>query len=526
MKGFQHLKYKKLLGFLLGMMATPLWATQLHQVKSTSTPVALERLPGFFRFSFDNITMPKHIQNMGLLGLTYFGDITPVVYGGVGGYASVTGSQGGLFVLGFEGGVHKEIFPRWWGDMGLFLGGGGGRSSLVGGGFMLRPHVGIAYDWHWVRLGLHYSYLDFPTGKIHSSQLGLDLDIPWDFYYVPYHDNASSLFHFDDVLLPKGKYLELQRNDFALLLQAYKQKRGTLNVNGQVQDGTIGLVGAELDHYMTENVFWSVKTSGAYRGIPNGYMDVLGGVGYHWSIGPHRIALVPQFNLGAGGGGNVDTGGGVLIQPQLGIEIPLTSSFATRFSGGYLWAPDGNLRAISGTGELIYHLDIAREQTREVSNINNVLDVQNWRIELFNQTYLHPQRSYGTLNSAINLIVLQFDQLFTQNFFFSYQAASAYQGEHAGGYATGMIGPGLQTPPFLNHHLQLFTEVLVGAGGGGSLALGGGELIEPVVGVHCALTPAIGIQTSVSQVKAFHHSLNTMVFNLGLSLRFGMLERA
>ena len=115
--------------------------------------------------------------------------------------------------------------------------------------------------------------------------------------------------------------------------------------------------------------------------------------------------------------------------------------------------------------------------------------------------------------------------VFTPFFFFSYQAASAYEGNHAGGLATGMIGPGLQTPAFFNQHIQLFTELLVGAGGGGDLALGGGALIEPVVGLHYALTPAIGLQTSVSQLKALHNSLNTPVFNLGMTLRFGMIEQ-
>src|SRR5205823_4768819 len=125
---------------------------------------------------------------------------------------------------------------------------------------------------------------------------------------------------FKDMILPKDKFLTYQRNDFSLLVQAYIQKKGTLNVAGQVQDGTIGLVGAELDHYLTENFFWSIKSAGAFAGMPNGYMDVLGGVGYRFPFTSYNLAIVPQFFAGAGGGGNADTGGGILLQPQIGLD--------------------------------------------------------------------------------------------------------------------------------------------------------------------------------------------------------------
>lgn len=509
---------------LLALSASTSFAAT--QLTTSPNNLVLQKQPSFFRFSFDEVSMPQNIQPMGLLGINYFADITPNIYAGVGGYGAVTGSQGGLFVLGIEGGLHHEFFPHWWGDAGVFAGGGGGRSSLVGGGLMLRPHAGIAYQWSWARLGIHYSYVKFPSGFIHSSQVGLDFDIPWDFYYVSASDINSGVFTLPDIKLPLDKFLFLRRNDFGLLVQAYKQKPGTKNNAGMVQDGTIGLVGAELDHYITDNGFWYVKAAGAFSGIPNGYMDVLGGLGYHWGLGSHGFALVPQFGIGAGGGGMVETGGGVLIQPQLGVEWPLSSHFATRFSGGYLWSPKGNLSAVTGTAQLLYHLDIATAANQPGGYLPEKFDIQGWRISIFNQKYFHPQRTFTTSTSAINMIALQFDQLFTPNFFISYQAAAAYSGLHAGGYATGMIGPGLQTSPFFSKHLQLFTEVLAGAGGGGSLALGGGALIEPVVGLNYAFTPGISLQTSVAELKALRNNLNTPLFNLGISFEFGMLERA
>ncbi len=509
---------KKIINLFALLVATSSFAT------ANPDALSIAKQPGFFRFSYDNLKMPSGMDHMGLLGLNYLANITPTIYAGVGGYGAVTGTQGGLFTLGITGGLQHEIFPHIAGDVGLFVGGGGGRSSLVGGGLMLRPHIGLKYNFSWASVGVHYSYITFPDGEIHSSQVGVDFEIPYDFYYVPYRVATNNVFNINDI---QGLYhfLEFQRNDFGILVQRYQPPAGTKNVLGNLQDGAMGLVGAELDHYLSQNIFWSIKASGAFSGSTNGYMDVLGGLGYHFPLGIKGVALVPKIGLGVGGGGNVDTGGGVLILPELGLEWPLTTTLSGRLSGGYLWAPDGQLKAATVTGEILYHLDLVKPTESATTNLVNTFWLQPWRIQLFNQTYLRPQRAAVSTRSPDNLIVLQLDQLWTEHFFFTYQAASAYSGYHAGGYATGMIGPGLQTSPFFRQHMQLFGEVLVGAGGGGGLALGGGALIEPVLGLHYALTNAFGLQASVSQVKALHNNLNTPVVNLGFTVRFDTMNR-
>lgn len=517
---------QKVIGLLAGIIVTSSYAaegTSLHHPDNLN--LQLHQLPGLFRFSFDNLSMPNDAESMGLLGVNYFGDVTPYIYGGMGGYGSVLGSQGGLFVLGAEGGLHHEFASHWWGDAGLFVGGGGGKSSLVGGGLMVRPHIGITYDWQWARLGLHYSYINFPSGKIHSQQVGLDLDIPTDFYYLYPQQVKFTLYNLTDFQLPCGKYLDFQRNEFAILLQAYRQRHGTKNTDDQVQDGTIGLVGFEFDHYFIDHTFWWLKASGAFSGIPHGYMDALAGLGYHWSLGSYGIALVSQLGVGAGGGGQVETGGGLLVNPQIGIESPAISGFSARVSSGYIWATKGDFRAVPITGELLYHLDVATGSDVPKNYFASRYSIQGWRIQLLNQTYFHPQRSGRSKNSSINLVAVQIDQLFTPLFFLSYQGAFAYRGDHAGGFATGMIGPGIQSPELFNRHIQLFSEVLIGAGGGGGLALGGGSLIEPLAGVRYVWTPRVGLQASVSEIKALRDDLRTPALSVGLTISFDTLNR-
>jgi hypothetical protein len=60
---------------------------------------------------------------------------------------------------------------------------------------------------------------------------------------------------------------------------------------------------------------------------------------------------------------------------------------------------------------------------------------------------------------------------------------------------------------------------------GGGLALGGGALVEAVLGLHYALTQTIGLTTSISQLKAISDDLNTTVFTLGFTVNFATLTR-
>jgi hypothetical protein len=520
-------RFNRVFFFLYAFLLAPQLLAQSAPPVDTP-PETLHSLPGFFRFSFDNqVNMPSPIPAMGLLGFDYFAEVTPLIYAGFGGYGSIAGTQGGLFTVGIEGGLHRELLPHWWADAGVFVGGGGGKSSLTGGGLMLRPHAGVAYQFPRARLGIFYSYIDFPSGFIRSQQVGLNLDLPVDLSYLSPHDSlVGSMIDLDDIRASVDRFIGFQHNDFSILLQAYQQKSGTKNTADEIQDETMGLVGAELDHYLTDHLFWSLKTSGAFSGSHNGYMDVLGGIGYHLSLGQTPFALVPQVGLGAGGGGMVDTGGGFLVNPSLGLEWAATPAVSMRVSSGYLWAPDGDFQVVPVTGELIWHLDVATESWHPTQWLSEKAVIQGWRFQTLNQTYFHPQRTFDNTTSSIELIGVQVDQLFTPWFFFSYQAMGAYSGYHAGGYATGMIGPGIQTPDLFHQPIQLFGTLFVGAGGGGGLALSGGALVEPVIGVRYAITPLLGIQASMGEIKAIRDDLNTPVFNIGLTMRFDTLNQS
>ena len=74
-------------------------------------------------------------------------------------------------------GLERQLFDNFIFDAGGYVGAGGG-----GGGarrrLMIRPHFGLKYDFIWSKLGLNYTYVDFPNGNISSDAIALSLDIP------------------------------------------------------------------------------------------------------------------------------------------------------------------------------------------------------------------------------------------------------------------------------------------------------------------------------------------------------------
>ena len=70
-------------------------------------------------------------------------------------------------------GVERKITDKWIFDAGGYVGAGGGGAAAQGGGLMIRPHVGLKYDFNSSQLGLNYTKVDFPNGDISSDAIGL-----------------------------------------------------------------------------------------------------------------------------------------------------------------------------------------------------------------------------------------------------------------------------------------------------------------------------------------------------------------
>jgi|GEM_PF-1278618 hypothetical protein len=501
-------------------------APQASTQKQTSYKKELNKftvhtLPISYKFSFDNINAPGKGKNMGLIGINFLPQWTNWLSAGVAGYGSVSGTQGGYFSLGIAGNVNSPTWHHFLLDANLFAGGGGGHSSSVGNGSVIRASAGFMYQFKYFNIGLHYSYFDFPSASTNSSQIGVDISIPDTLLFSNPFNLGRSIENLGQLKGLDGKYLTFSHNYLAVLGQAYFQSSGTKDTAGQKQDGTIGLLGIEGGHFFTPHWYASIQAAGALSGITNGYMDVLAGPGYRFDYGRY-LSFTAQLNLGAGGGGKVDTGGGFLVEPNVGVIYRFTPHWGAWLTAGYLDAPSGNLSAMTLSLKALYLFDVAKITKDITPRTFPMAYFTDWRIRVGNQTIFNAKRSSGTTNGNVNLVNINVDRLLNQYVYLSGEGESAYSGKNVGGLAVGLLGVGIQTS--MRRQWQIYGEVMAGAAGGGGLALGDGAIIQPKVGVSYFFTPYIGAQAAVGQMFSLNHDLNNTTLDLNLVFRFARLE--
>ena len=68
-------------------------------------------------------------------------------------------------------------------------------------------------------------------------------------------------------------------------------------------------------------------------------------------------------------------------------------------------------------------------------------------------------------------------------------------------------------------------ELLIGAGGGGNLALEEGAIVQSMFGITYNINDYIGILISAGKISALKSDLNNTAFNLGMALNFSTLNR-
>ena len=484
---------------------------QLHQI--TLDP----------RLSYEQYNMPNHIDSLGVIGLHALVDLNKTFYSGLGLYSAVKGESGGYFALALEGGLQHQLWKQWLVDGGARIGGGGGRNTPVGGGLFIEPYAGLKYDFGPFRAGAYYSYINFVDGAIASQQVGVELSMPAVFNYVTMPDTTPSM-HFSDLKYSFVRYLGSTENYFAGLVRAYLPNPGITTTAHQPMESNFEFIGIEAAHYFSDYVFLFFNFAGAFHGHQNGYADELLGLGYRFPLLDMLDGII-KLGVGSGGGGAVNTGGGFIYEPMVGLEYRVNQKLGIELNAGYVQAPRANFQAKEVSVLVKYYLSDAvlaptSKGLHEYIQAKRQSYLAPWRIRLLNQTYFKPYSSVGTTNPTMELLGADFDYFVSRYFYFTGQTAFAYVGRKTGGYFSGLLGFGAKTPLFLQKKINLFAEILAGTAGGAGLDIGQGALYEPVLGVDYRITDAWGLQASVGRLMAFQGKFRSTTLNGGISYRF------
>ena len=469
------------------------------------------------RFSFDEIDMPDAGELMGLYSIGAYERFNSWLYGGITLYGAATGRRGGFFTGGYTVGVEHELTDNLFFDAGGYVGAGGGGDAAQGGGLMIRPHVGLKYDFGWSALGLNYSYVDFPNGDISSDAIAFSLDIPF----------TSPIFNSENDGLTEADYfgadfsnVSRHRSHLAARVRAYYPSSDSRKTSGESFDDSLGIVGVDYSYFLDENWFATFETAGAVTGGVGGYAELLGGIGYRLPLTKDdRLALLPSLTIGGAGGGAVETGGGFVSRANLGLEYRLFSDLNIIIDGGYLTAPDGNFDTPYVGFNLAYLMKtFAQDQKGSPLKDTDLIQTNKWRFRPAHQSYFDAQRRNGS-SRDMQLLGGKIDWMVRDWLYLTGQGLSAYEGG-AGGYSEGHWGVGVLAPSWKNW--QLYGEMLIGAGGGGGVDSGSALLYKPSIGIEYNLNDDFSLQTGIGKVISREGNLDANTFDVSLVWRFGI----
>jgi len=406
-------------------------------------------------------------------------------------YSGASGDGGGAFFWGFEGVKRIPMSPRWNLALSGFLGGGGGANQVVGDGTMFRFGVmgeyAVTSNW------------SARAGVSHVSISGAPID-DW---------SASFGLRYQISPIAKSNEtdrLKLSRTSFRA---SQLQFPGALSRSGTAQ-AQLRLMGAEASFNIANGYETFFGADGAVSG-GDGYMQVIGGLRKRWPLGP--ISLFGQSSIGFGGGGNVDTGGGLIASASIGMAFPIGDSFDLDFTYGALNALSSG---VSGHG---VQLSLSRVFEGSPTRKNSG-EQQQWQVGL-GISIQPPNASYMKSRSNVGIQpVMQessIDYFISKKTYLTGNAQTTISGGVAG-YAVGLLGLGHEFD--LGKLWRISLEAHVGAAGGGGVDVGKGLLGGARVEADYLLSSNNAVSFGVGLLKSVDGGVNVPIVQLGFKHRF------
>ena len=476
------------------------------------TPLRVVR--GAARLSFETLEISRQ-ETMGLMGLGFLLDLGPHLYAGGSGYGAVRGERGGFFTGGVSAGVRARVTPRLELDAGGFFGGGGGGAAPQGGGMMVRTQAGGTLELGSLQAGAGLSWVTFPNGDIDSKQVFVSLAARFSELYAP-QSLAGTSFR---APAAGAAPLRVAETRWMATGGAYLPGRGSRTTDGASMTSTVSLVGVEVRRVRGAGpLFLSIQAAGASGGRSDGFAEIFAGAGARLPVVEGRLFVEASAEAGAAGGGRIHTGGGGAARIRGGLEAVLTPSFTVGASAGHL-RTGGEFSAAWYQGRVGYRFgDVRLQEGTGTVAPGAGLALSRWRVGVSHQTVPGAERK-GRDPKAMSLLGLRIDRFLGPNLYLTGQAYGAHSGE-AGGYASGLMGAGMERPLPALESLSASAEVTGGASGGGGVDVGGGSTLQAQVGLHWRIRHGAELYVGGGRILSSRERLNSPFLTLGMGIGF------
>jgi hypothetical protein len=248
--------------------------------------------------------------------------------------------------------------------------------------------------------------------------------------------------------------------------------------SGGALTADINLLGFQHHQYLDDHLYRTFEAYGAGGGGTDGFAKVLGGLGVNYPVF-NWVNADAKLSIGMAGGGDIDTGGGLIIQPMAGLEIPLSEHWSLKPMIGKTYAPDGNFSATTT------ELGFAWTGNKSIRGIDGFTPSET-NFSIRNKTYFPDSdaktKSGGTYDSQIHQLGIEFSKPVSDYLSLSGSAYGAYSGG-VGAYAEGLFG--IKLNPINMYNRSTWSPLVryeAGVGGGGGMDIGEGFIHQWTLG--------------------------------------------
>lgn len=415
-------------------------------------------------------------------------------------YSAAAGDAGGLFVGGFELAKRWQIGGKTQLELGGFIGGGGGAALVGGDGLMTRANISLRrHLFGNVSGSLGVSYINIAGSPISTSALSFGLSRDTNFAFTGGHVDSG---------VNEGRVMRAVK---PLVKQFHPS--GNRTRSGRTL-GTMTLVGFEASFASspTARNETFIQTTGAVAGDGEGYADIQ--FGYRWKTAASGLRAFAEVAAGFGGGGDVDTGGGLLATVGAGVAVPVLRGIELEFGAQATSALDGDLTALSPYVRTSLSFGGKKSRPYETA--------RQWQFSM-GLTSQSPNRGYrkpGVTATAPTVLIESSADLFVGKHLYLTGNAQTVAGGHAGGYAIGLMGLGYEIP--LSNRWTVSVEGMLGAAGGGGIQTNGGLVAAAKVELDYAINDKLAISAGVGKMETLRGvgGAKPVTFHLGLKTRF------
>jgi hypothetical protein len=468
----------------------------------TVTPGLADRPELEFRLGFDYLQLEQSAIT-GLNGMSLLYSFDQGFYGGASIYSAALGSGGGFFVGGWEVGKHTPITDTLFWDASVFVGGGGGASQVNGDGLMLRPQIHAGYDFGDYRLGAGASWVSVSGSDISTPSFALTLTRPLNLELIGGHPTSGYSL---DGGVKVSTLTPIMRSYFPV----NSQKRGGSDLQ------TMHLIGAEFSFDSEKHSEVFIQANGVMAGDAEGYADWILGKRYFWDVAPLKFFV--DFGAGIGGGGAVDTGGGLIAAANAGVQVHAFKNLDLEFGLGALTSFNGDFLALTPSARVALSFGSG-------TNIAEKPNTVRWQAGtgltqlIISEDFRKPG---AASNEAPSLIYVDIDVFVLKNLYFTGQAYTAVVGD-AGGFQIGMFGLGYRYP--VAERISLSGEILLGAAGGSGVDTRGGLLGGYKVELDYHLSDAMSLTLGLGHIQTLQAGgMHPETLSLGLKFPFTTLH--